>query len=401
MRNRLTFFLDLNRGFIGHGFVGLECENCADGKPAELHAGFYPNNERQFDREMIHVDNQQPVTNIHKKLVSGVQSSVKAVAPFMIFDYPVPFSLTIPLSYFKDGAKHYMILNDGPTDGKTIYNATQGNINFLRHSVYFNSDLENMYRVSYEINDDDACKVWQTIRNLAENSYLNYEYSTFKYNCVDFTREIYQQTSLGKKTMTGIYNLNPLASLVGVNGMSGSYMLAKDVYEISTSNPAFALCAGSAMYGLYKWASNKLSRRRGSRFFPAMISNDDKGQHLNSISETIKILSNTIDLLLGPVSEARNAVNDCYGVASRKTEYAQLRADYVELRDLLEGCENALEKSNQLLKDYNSLSTEYSSINYAKKVISEIETLSKYAQVLANMGQELCKHTETSPGLKR
>lgn len=391
MQNRLRFFLDNG----GHGFIGLECRNCADEKPAEFKAGFYPGGPLQCNNVIRHAENHdRALLDKLQNLQRIIIPFVKSIAPLLGNEISKGISSGATMVYITNHNEPYSILNEGDVDGKTICNATEGGIKFKRYSGYFKKDFDRFHQVSYEINDEDSVKVYNQVKRLAENNDVNYQYSLVGQNCLDFTNEIYQLTSLERKSFTGIYNLNPLASLAGFNGPSGSYMVGRDAYEmIGSSNPIVVIGAIYAAQRLYSWASNKLYRSFGAKFHPESITDEQRETYLEAIKNARKEIRKTIRVLEKPLNIARELMNDCYGDTSRKDEYQELRTRYTSLREYVKICKDKLMEVHQLTKDYDSLLTEYCSERYANQILLKLCQITAFISVLKNQRTELIAAT--------
>lgn len=383
-KDKLTLFLDCGH----HGFIGLQCQSCADGKPADFKAGFYPYHPAS-DRDLadlvsssMDADKQRKHYKkaVHKlwPAVISLQNTIArqgSLAPF------------IKTGLASISNQEYSIVNEGGIDGKTKYDSAQDGINFAKRSSYRKKELAQLYQIAYEINPEDSLNIYAAIKHMTENNITDYHYNSFTHNCLDFTREMYLKTSLEKKSRTAMYGLNPILSGIGLNGLAGAYMLGKDAYEMIDSNAPFFIFAGYNLYKLYQSTYNftsKMSRGffSGDRFDPKSISNNKWKRYARLIKATrTKLLE-----ILGSVEEdlitAREAANDCYGDAARKDEYAILSANYSLIRKFFNDCEVELTKFDQLTKDYDSLKKEHCSKQYAHQILTEIETIYKYYEII-------------------
>lgn len=370
MKNRLTFFLDSG----GHGFIGLECRNCAEDKPAEFKAGFYPRVTAKCNNVIRHAENRDRfLLDKLENLQSIIIPFVKSIAPLLVNQVAPGVSTAAKMFSITSPDHPYSILNEGDVDGKTICNATEGDIQFKRYSGYFEKDYARMHQVSYSISDEDSIEIFERVKHLAENNEVNYRYSLVGQNCLDFTYDIYQLTSLERKSFTGIYDLNPLASFAGFNGPAGAYMAGRDAYEAAWSaNPIVVMGALYAAQRLCSWASNKLSRNFGAKFDPESITDVQRKAFLEAMKDARKKIRKSIRTLEKPLNIARELMNDCYGDTSRKDEYQELRNCFISLREYVKTCKDKLMELHQLNKDYDSLFTEYSSHRYANQILTKI-----------------------------
>lgn len=128
---------------------------------------------------------------------------------------------------------------------------------------------------------------------------------------------------------------------------------------------------------MYKWGSNKLYRFSifGNKFDPESISNNDRIEHLSLIEKAKETLRHAIKSLKKPLNNAREAHNEYYGIASRKSEFEKVTAHCRAIKKCIKECKEALVMINELEKNYNSLSNEYCSDNFARRVFKAIDDL--------------------------
>jgi hypothetical protein len=195
--NSLTLFHD-----AGHGFIKLECMDCANGEPVSIHVGLYPaddNDSCEFSGDKNGImdflrENEKFVLIL--PFIQSILSGFSYILGYTTSGHIKAVKSISESSFFTSGLSNLYYTGSENSDTYQITREFEGG--HLNKPIYFNcpgeyrlETLKSIHSKSLNISKNHAELVFNQIMYLSSHCSKDYEYKGFGHNCLDFVQEMY------------------------------------------------------------------------------------------------------------------------------------------------------------------------------------------------------------------